>query len=282
MDYVLKNSKITAIISDLGAEIISLKFNNMETLWQNQNGLWAGHAPILFPFSGHVETVINGVKYPYTIHGFSRKFVYNVDQANDQEICFTLNSSNETKVYYPYDFEFKVIYKLLDNSVETTYSLFNPSNGPIYSTFGAHESFMLNEDINNFHLEFDKTEDFYLYSHTLEGLLTGEKQKICTGKIFPITDKYLYESKTVIFGEIASRKVSVVRNDGKKYYELEFEGYPYLNVWRPGDAKMVCVEPWCNHPDFVSDGLKEFKEKDGVFEIKTNETLTLTRYTRYF
>ncbi len=282
MIYSVKNSDLKVEISSLGAEAVSVKYLGEEKLWQNQNGLWKGHAPILFPFGGHVETVINGVVYPFTQHGFSRKFDYELKSQKDDEISLILKSSKETKKWYPYDFEFTVKYKLCGNSLSVIYNLYNPSDENIYASFAAHDSFMLNEDVDNFYLKFEKEEDFKLFAHSKDGYLLNEYEGFGLGDTFPISKNFLSDGKTMIFGKINSRKVAVVRRDGKKFYEIEFPDFYNLLVWRPGDAEMICVEPWCNLPDTKENTMQEFKTKLGVCSVSPKNKIEKVRRIFYF
>ena len=49
MNYYLKNNKLELVIDSFGAQITSVKLDGIEKLWQNDNGSWEGHAPLLFP-----------------------------------------------------------------------------------------------------------------------------------------------------------------------------------------------------------------------------------------
>ena len=51
MDYIIKNDKVTVVISDLGAEMMSIKKDGCEYLWQGDSTYWAGRACNLFPFA---------------------------------------------------------------------------------------------------------------------------------------------------------------------------------------------------------------------------------------
>ena len=51
MDYTLTNGKITAILRDFGAELISLKDEaGTEYLWQGDPVYWSGQAPVLVSY----------------------------------------------------------------------------------------------------------------------------------------------------------------------------------------------------------------------------------------
>lgn len=50
--YRLTNDNITASISTMGAEMISLQKRDKEYLYQKQKGFWQRQSPVLFPIVG--------------------------------------------------------------------------------------------------------------------------------------------------------------------------------------------------------------------------------------
>jgi galactose mutarotase-like enzyme len=49
-----------------------------------------------------------------------------------------------------------------------------------------------------------------------------------------------------------------------------------LMLWtKPNNAPYICVECWCNGPDFV-DAHANIAEKPGFMEIRNGETITRT------
>ena len=49
---VISNGAAEAAISSLGAELKNWKIGGQEYIWQNQQNLWRGSAPVLFPIVG--------------------------------------------------------------------------------------------------------------------------------------------------------------------------------------------------------------------------------------
>ena len=49
MNYTIKNDKITAQISDKGAELMSVIKDGVEYIWQGNPEYWSGRAYNLFP-----------------------------------------------------------------------------------------------------------------------------------------------------------------------------------------------------------------------------------------
>jgi galactose mutarotase-like enzyme len=58
MNTVLKSGRTTAEIQSLGAELVSLKKDGCEYIWNGDKTYWAGHAPVLFPICCAVNIFI--------------------------------------------------------------------------------------------------------------------------------------------------------------------------------------------------------------------------------
>ena len=85
MIYEFGSETLRCKVSSVGAELISVVHNGKERLWQNDNGGWSGHAPILFPFAGSCAMVVDGVEYPVPKHGFARKSEFACISSTDTE-----------------------------------------------------------------------------------------------------------------------------------------------------------------------------------------------------
>ncbi len=72
---ILSNNKIEIEVSHHGAELLSLRCNEREYMWNGDPAFWNRHAPILFPAVGkpYNNTVhIKGKEYTMKQHGFAR------------------------------------------------------------------------------------------------------------------------------------------------------------------------------------------------------------------
>ena len=81
MEYQIRNGNIQAVISDLGAELQSIKKDGTEYLWNGDERYWSERSPILFPYVGRFtegKYLLDGKEYEMNIHGFARKFAYHV------------------------------------------------------------------------------------------------------------------------------------------------------------------------------------------------------------
>lgn len=284
MEYTIENGTLSISVSDYGAELQSVKLNKKERLWQNETGEWAGHAPVLFPYCGNFDVVVNGKKYAARPHGFCKKTEFVLEKKTENGLVFVLRSSEKTLASYPYDFEFRVEYALNGNELEVIYEVKNTGSETMPFSCGGHESFVLDGDVDEYKLVFPSDEAFVHRPHgLLSGRLTGERRLLGRGKELIIPRELLVDSATVILEKIRSGKVRLCTLSGKKLAELEFEGFPYLLLWRPSEnAHMVCIEPWHNLPDAEEADGKELTEKEGMMFLSRGETKKIVRKIRYF
>ena len=110
MLYIIGNKCLSVAVDSFGAELNSVKKDGKELLWQNYDGSWDGHAPVLFPFCGHCAVKIDGKDYNAPAHGIVRQREFSRVFQTGTELVLTFTSSAETKKIYPYDFSFSVRY----------------------------------------------------------------------------------------------------------------------------------------------------------------------------
>ena len=281
MIYTIKNDKTEVKINSLGAEVRSVVHNGKERAWQNETGEWSGCAILLFPFAGFNRLIYDGVDFGVQKHGFCRNEEFELTEANNDNITFVLKSNERTKAAYPYNFEFFVKYALVENGYEVSYTIKNTSENEIPLACGGHESFALDNEVENYYVEFEKEESFDFLLHNAGGMLTGEKVSHGVGKILPLEKDFTDNSATVILGNINSRKATLKdKKTDEKVVEITFDGFSNLLLWHPHGSKMLCIEPWQCLPSYV-DEIKEFKERDGVVTLEKGEQITFTRAIKY-
>ncbi len=282
MLYTIQNDNLTVKVNDFGAELTSVVFKGKERLWQNENGAWASHSPIMFPECGSCELVVDGKLYPHFLHGFAKKATFSVTAQGKDFVTMVLSSSAKTKEFYPYDFRLSFTYRVEGDTLRVTHEVYNPSDEDIYCAFGSHESYQLDGDVSEYAIEFEKEEIFDSLLHTPTGKLTGETENFGKGKMFPLPADFLQEGRTLIFGNVNSRKVTLKTTAGKDCADVSFEGFSNLLLWRPHGAKMICIEPWQNLPDKVGEELTEFSKKAGIEKINPKQKKVAKRTIKYY
>ncbi len=283
MQYILSNDHIKLTVDTLGAEVVSVCVNGKERQWQNGNGTWSGHAPVLFPFCGNCSMIVDGILYRQPRHGFARKSQFELSMQDSSKLSFVLKSNESTKTIYPFDFIFTVEYALNEKGYLVSYKVYNPSENDIFFSCGGHESFALEDSLSSYCIDFELEEDIYYSKHNNEGQLTGEKIHVGKTRSLILDENFFSNSYTGIIEDIKS-KVLVLRNikTCKNQVKISLFDKNYLLLWRPEDAKMICVEPWLNLPDKVGEDNKEFSSKTGVLKVEQGESVCLTRSFEYF
>ena len=75
----ISNGVISAEISAMGAELISLMKDGFENIWDGNPEIWDGHAPILFPVCGQLKDgkfTYRGKEYFMDGHGFAKHSLF--------------------------------------------------------------------------------------------------------------------------------------------------------------------------------------------------------------
>ena len=278
---ILANEHIRMTVSETGAEPVSLLYHGRERLWQNENGSWAGHAPVLFPVAGNCHMRVEGKNYPLGRHGFARRKRFCVLNAASDTATFRLLSDAETQAVYPFAFVLDVTYALRGNSLEICYEVQNPAEAPLYFACGGHLSHALFGPAGEHLLIFPEEEVFLSHEHDDDGLLTGQTSDMGWGKTLTLSDDFYHDGKTLILCGLRSRSVTLVSRSVGPLAEVSFAGFGNLLLWRPEGARMLCIEPWSNLPDRAGEE-REFKEKEGVFAVLPGERKRCLYTVTYF
>ncbi len=277
MKYILKNDRLEVEIDSLGAELVSVKLDGRERLWQNESGVWSGHAPILFPFAGACKVIVDGEKYPeHRRHGFGRLKEFALVNKSEDSICLALSADTDTLEYYPYYFTLLVEYSLGGSSVEIRTIMKNTDDKTLYYSIGGHESYALGK--SDHIVRFPEDESFDTLLADNNGHMTGEIRHLGEGNILDLKPEYLAGGNTLIFSHLNSTNAELCRADGTPVARTEFDGFPYFLIWSPDGADMVCLEPWMNLPDNAVDEReisdKGFIKVDAGDEHITERTIT--------
>lgn len=282
MEYVLEFGELAITISSHGGELISVKKSGKERLWQNPTGEWSDHAPLLFPVCGHCGVKVDGVAYPILAHGFAQTAEFDLVEKGDNFISLAFQSNDETRKVFPFEFIFTVTYRIIDDTLQVEYDVENLGKTPMYFACGCHESYALDENLDEYQIVFEREAKLTHYPHDDDGYLTGETQDYGVTQIFPLPRDVMQGGLTLIFKDIVSRKLQLVKKDGTALAELTFDGFSNLLLWRGGDAKYICIEPWTNLPDVAEKEDIEFSKKEGVIKVGVGENKQIIHSIRYF
>ncbi|MBQ8685600.1 MAG: hypothetical protein IJ514_05480 [Clostridia bacterium] len=281
MRYTIESTALRVTVESYGAELVSVLHRGKERLWQNETGEWAGHAPLLFPVCGHFGITHKGKTYDIAAHGFAKRTEFTLAKQSENSLTFTIRANAATKEAYPFDFVFSVTYAVEGDKLSVLYAVENPSSEPLYFACGGHESFALEDDVDEYELVFEKEENLLHYHTDESGYLTGETYDYGTATVFPLPVDFLQEGRTLIFKDVRSRKITLRTRKGEEKATVSFEVCGNLLLWRAGSGKFICIEPWTNLPDLAGVADTEFSEKEGVVEVAPQSVKTVARTVEY-
>ncbi len=282
MQYTLKNNELTIIVESFGAQVCSVKQGGKEWFWQNPTGSWKDHSPILFPVCGWCRCTVNGVEYPISKHGFGKNREFTVAEKGEDYITLALQSDEETKKVYPFDFIYRLTYRVQGLKLCVEHTIENTGKTPLYFACGGHESFNLQTNVDDYVIEFEKEEKLVHHCHGDKGGMIDKTIDYGTGKMLVLPRDFLQNGNTLIFPNIQSRKVWLCEKNGKRLAEISFaQEFENLLLWRAKDDPFICIEPWTNVPDAEETEDIEFSLKKGTVKLEVGQTKTLVRSVEY-
>ncbi|APR08482.1 Aldose 1-epimerase [Lentilactobacillus parabuchneri] len=258
----LKNQYLTVLINELGAELTSVKDSEgIEYIWQADPTYWKRHAPILFPIVGRLKDnqyQFNSRTYDMTQHGFARDHTFAVESQLPTKVSLVLKSNEETLVNYPFKFELRVIYELVDHSLNVSLNVINPTSETLLFSIGAHPGFNipLVEDAGSFEDYFVRVAPKKAYSQIpLKPPYSdpNDRREIDLTKPLSLNHE-LFNSDAIVLDlnrqETTVMLASSVNDHG---VSLTVENAPYVGIWSPYPKKapFACIEPWWGLADTV-------------------------------
>ncbi len=271
----IENEFLKVSARNLGAELTSLfsKKSNIEHLWQADQKWWGWHAPVLFPVVGRCQNdrIHLGKKaYPMEKHGFARKSNFDLIEQSETAMVFSLKSSDSSKQFYPFEFEFNIGFELHKNSLQQWFSVSNKHETPMLFSLGAHPAFAVpfskNEAFNQYHLEFEHAEILNRKHIDTDGFFNGVASIVSTNGNIHLTPE-LFNSDALIFKDHTSRSVCIKSNLHSHWLKVTFDGFPYLGIWTKEGAPYVCIEPWFGCAD-TANQTTDFAAKEGIVALQ--------------
>jgi galactose mutarotase-like enzyme len=281
MIYNIESSSLKVAIQKEGAELCSVisKKSGKEYIWQANPDIWGSHAPNLFPIIGGLKEGKYRYKdnwYEMPKHGFIRR---NENLASEEistnSITFVLHSNKVTKKIYPFDFQFRIQFSVIDTTLTVSHQVINIGQEDLLFSLGGHPAFNCpihdNANYEDYHLEFDQEE--YAETHLLDlnkGLVTDETELVLDNSAKLPLHKQLFDRDALIFKNLKSNSVSLVHKNNGKILRMNFDDFSYLGIWAKPGADYICIEPWLGIADSV-DHNQNLKEKKGIISLTKNQ-----------
>jgi len=274
MIVTISNSILSAQIKLKGAELISLKSmqSNEEFIWEGNPSFWGKHSPVLFPIVGTLKNnsySYNDKIYKLLRHGFARDVNFQLINSNASSATFSLQSSEESKKVYPFEFELQIKYTLLNNTLSIGYKVINLDEKDIPFSIGAHPAFALPAEFENYSLEFNKQETLKCF--TLENDLVSDTtfEIELIHKKLPLTYS-TFANDALIFKTLQSKEITLLEKN-KPRLKVVFDRFENLGIWTKVGAPFICIEPWLGYSDTIHSSGK-IMEKEGIQVVAKNNS----------
>ena len=293
----ISSNSLTASIDTMGAQLMSLRKGDAEYLWQGDPNWWPRRAPILFPIVGVLkDSKAESAEGTITLarHGLARLNQFEVVEQSASSVTLKLQSTEETRKSYPYDFELKLIFSVAGDTLTQTYEVTNPANVVLPFTLGAHPAFNIPipgveaASLDQYHLLFTRSWTSYGPSITDEGLCdyTTPQRLIVDSDTLPLSWEIIDREKTITLEDVPDRRITLAASTEAPSeahgIQMDFEGFDYLGIWSaaPG-CPFVALEPWCGIADTVdTDGV--FEHKPGIISLEPGQSIAKTLNIKVF
>ena len=276
MTYTIKNSFLTVVISDHGAQLRSiLGANGVEYLWQGDPAYWPDRDLTLFPYVARLtggSYELDGKTYRMSIHGLAPYLDFSPIQRGTERLVLELTSTPETMRAYPREFAFRVIYALAENVLNITYEVENRDGRTMYFGLGGHPGFRVpwreGDRFEDCRLRFEAGVAPRRVGFTADCFTDGTDSPFpLTEGALPLAHSLFDEDAIVLKG--AGHRVCLEGPEGAPGVTVSFPGMDYLGIWHMPrtDAPYVCVEPWCSLPSAAGERTV-FEEKKDLLTLE--------------
>lgn len=195
-----------------------------------------GGIPILFPICGNLPDSTythNGKQYTLKQHGFARDLPWEVTEqiTNDLvSLTLVLNSNEQTRAVYPFDFQVAFTYELKGNTLEIRQRYTNHSAEPMPFSTGLHPYFFTSDKTR---LEFD--------------IPASEYQNQITKEVHPFSGSFdlSQDEIDVAFRQVSANSTSATDTGRGFKVTLSYSDlYSTLVFWTVKGKDYYCLEPW--------------------------------------
>lgn len=274
MQYKITSGENYAVLGLEGAQLNSLTKNGREYLWQGDPDFWAGQAPVCFPIVGVLpdgKAKAFGKACNMKRHGVARINPFEVFEQQKNSVTFVQKSSEETKKQFPFDYELKIKYTIVGDTVTNEYMITNTGNEKLPFVIGGHPAFNcpVDEDecFEDYYVIFDRKQTLFALRPDVEtGLIDVTKRYPVLNNARRIEMNHkIFEKDALVFDNIKSKSVTLIGKNGRGV-RVDFQDMNNLLIWSAvGNAPFVALEPWT--------GISSCSDEDGTFENKRGMTI---------
>ncbi len=280
MKFTIKSRTASAVLGLEGAMLNSLKKDGVEYLWQGDAKYWGNQAPVCFPIVGVLpdnEGTAFGKKCVMKRHGIARITPFEVLEQHANSITFVQHSSEDTKKAFPFDYELRIKYTIVGDTVTNEYIITNTGADKMPFVIGGHPAFNCplceGEKFEDYKVVFDKTMSHRPLRPDHEtGLVdVSVRYDVLDGDTIPMKHELFEELDSMIFDGIESKCATLIGKCGKGV-KIEYQDMANLLIWSAvGKPDFVALEPWTGISN-CSDESDVIENKRGMTILEPDET----------
>lgn len=292
----IENKFLSVEINELGAQLhrIFAKESGVDYLWDGNPAVWPKQAPNLFPSIGKTlndHYLLNGQTYEMPHHGFVADEIFTAKKLAPNVVEMSVVANDRTKIFFPFDFEFKIRYELVGNSLKLEQSVHNLSGEEFSFSLGAHPGFNApiagDGAFEDYTLTFDPTVETMAYHE----IAFHDGFPYRSGRVIDLPDyqngaialNHPMFTKGLIILDQSNGLNGVTLSSKKSAHSVhvDFADFPQLCIWTKDipEAQFICLEPFYGMPDEYTKPV-ELLEKAGNCPLAAHELRTFNlKYT---
>ena len=283
MQIKITSKSNSAVLGLEGAQLNSLVKDGREYLWQGDAQYWSGQAPVCFPIVGVLadgKAKAFGKPCEMKRHGVARINPFDVFEQHKNSVTFIQKSSENTKKQFPFDYELKIKYTIVGDTVTNEYIITNTGSEKMPFVIGGHPAFNCplceDEEFEDYKVVFDKPiSNPCLRPDHHTGLVdVSKKYDVMKGTDTLNLKHNLFEENDALIFENCQAKSATLTGKNGKGIKIEFQDMNNLLVWSAvGNAPFVALEPWTGISN-CSDEDEIFENKRGMTVLEPDETVS--------
>lgn len=282
-EYSLDNGVLSVRVSSIGGQLLSVKKDGKEYLWQGDPAFWEDRAPNLFPYIARLTKgtyTVHGKEFHLPIHGFLPAAEMKAEAQEESLLVLRLDADESTLACYPFVFTLRIRYELNQDTLRIAYEVENGGEEDMYFGIGGHPGFQapLEDGLSfeDYFLEFESEGQSGTGAQTPVRIgfsptcfLNGKDEPWPLEKGCRIPLRHdLFDDDAIVLSH--TPKTVVLRSEkGGRGVRVRFPHMPYIGFWHAvkKPAPYVCIEPWSSLPS-RQDVVEELSEQPGLIHLE--------------
>jgi len=204
-----------------------------------------GGIPILFPICGNLPDntySLDGKTYQLKQHGFARNLPWQVAEQSTEgsaSVTLVLESNEETRSHYPFDFQLRFTYTLEGKNLTLHQQVVNRSELPMPFGLGIHPYFQVSDKDQ---LQFEIPSNAFVTQ---------------AGEVVDFSGNFDFSQDEidVLFADLTAQATAVVDPVKQTKLAIAFsDPYTVLVFWTLKGKDYYCLEPWSTPRNAMNTG----------------------------